>query len=231
MKHLTRAVTALLLLMGLCACGQGPAEESSAPSTTIEVCATEALSGPIEHTAVKRIHDSLPEFTFALTGYDGGVSANISSIEITGEGFSQRLDADLIFESWALERLELSFEDFNNDGFLDLRMHVIYNHNGPTLFWLWDKDKHHFIANRQLQEINEAGYFELSLEEDGRVCGYPTRYNIEYYEFIKDGFTMVEQHNAGLEHINGGVYWVEEKYKLIDGDMRIISRSEENVDG
>ena len=228
MKELICVCLAVLLLAGLCGCGQGEAEEPSIQSTTIDTT-LQTEPEEFEYAVTQRIHESLPEFTFTVRGYDDGEIAGVSLIEIVGDGFSQRLDTDFELESWALERLALTFEDFTNDGFLDLRLQAIYNANGPAQFWLWDKDENKFIENKQLQELNE-GRYALSVDEDGRVFSAPQKWEGYYYEFRNDEFVLVESYEWGHESIDGKTYWFERTYQLIDGIMELVSYTKEEMD-
>jgi len=224
MKKLACFALAFCLLAGLCACGQGVAEETTVEVTTAEVTTEEVTVGQLGHSVTLCIHDSLPAFDFHLRGYDNSEFLKISTIVIYG-GIHQQLAANFEIESWARDRLEMIFDDFNNDGFLDLRLQAIYNRNGPSIFFLWDNDKQEFVENEQLAEIN-IGRYPLGVGEDGRIHHSAQKWESDTYEYIDGVFVHVgreESHYLERKEINGVSYHLEKRYKRIDGEMVLVS--------
>jgi len=202
---------------------------------------------PIEHTVTMRVHESLPEFTFTLRGYadiDDSepdyvlAIAAIQSIDIAGEGFQQRLDG---FETEFavpedIDDYGLAFDDFNGDGFLDLRLHIYTTtREGLSLFWLWDSEQKQFVRNEQLEELSDARHF--AREEDGTrmycfMKGFMEElevpsYNDYYYEYIGGEFVLTEYAIMWYEDEGDVTYECIETYKLVDGRMELVSTTRE----
>jgi len=244
MKKLVCLGLAVCLLAGFSGCGP------EYGGTTAEV--TEAVSEPFEHTITQRIHDSLPEFEFTLygdtsfetyesewDGYSETVNGIISAIEISGEDFHQRLEFEFEFfwgyyKDYDHRRLFdyefLFFEDYTNDGFLDFKLYQQMNRNGPSMFWLWDKEKHEFVDNEQLREINLENRYAISVDDDGRISSWWQKWNADYYEYIDGIFVKVESFDSGFEDDDDGRYWFEQTRKLINGEMKVVSYTREKVE-
>jgi hypothetical protein len=204
---------------------------------------------PIEHTETRRIHASLPTFEFALHGYadvdgsDPGDTleiARIYAIEIQGDGFHQRLDGfetEIVIPDGGFpegEEYGLEFADFNNDGFLDLRLYVITTmRKGLSLFWLWDSGRNGYVRNEQLEELSDARHFDKEGDGDRlyRFIKSPgeagTTHNNYYYEYIGDAFVLVEYELLWYEYSGGESYENIENYQLIDGEMKLTSKTRE----
>lgn len=242
MRRVADAMLIFCLLLGLCACGQRVEEpEASSAVTTVVTTqettteastkeeTTEDISSPFDYTATKRIHDSLPVFTFTAHGHIDSEWARITAVEIEGEGFSQLLDTDFFFETELYGKHYLEFEDYDNDGFLDLRLQVIYNRNGPALFWLWDKSKCMFIENKQLQELNDGDRYPLGVAEDGRVLANPQKWEGNYYEYRNGLFVLVERYELDFTNDleTGITYRTTKTYKLVDGKLKLVSTTTE----
>ena len=245
MKKLISVCLAVFLLAGLSACKTEPVKPTEA--TTTQAATTQAGSGSINHTVTRRIHGSLPEFTFTLHGdesiddSDPGfvlTIAAIREIDIRGEGFSQRLEG---FETeFALpediDDYGLAFDDFNGDGFLDLRLHYYTTTREEiSLFWLWDAGQKQFIRNEQLEELSDARHF--AREDDGprmyrfmkgfmEEPGVPS-FNDYYYEYIGGEFVLTEYAIMWYEDEGDDSYECIDTYKLVDGAMELVSQTRE----
>ena len=195
---------AVFLLAGFCACGRDGTEPTGGAATTEETptqaATTEFIPGPVRHTVVKRIHESLPEFTFTLYGDPDAEledSSSIHTIVVSAEGFYQKLDGIETVSPDFLADYGLSFSDFNGDGYLDIQLFKYRGgtmRNEPSIFWLWDGGARGFVRNEQLEELAESA--GVSVEEDGRVSCYTRlgvgEYVTAYYSY-KDGvFVLVE---------------------------------------
>lgn len=101
MKRITCLI--LLLCLLLFACGQVQpigTNENPPETTTTQATTTEPYVPEIEHTITQRIHPNMPEFTFTALGqlvYSQvwGWTFDMEGVEITGEGFSQRIEKSL----------------------------------------------------------------------------------------------------------------------------------------
>jgi len=248
MRRFICVVLAICLLAGLFACvreelpEETSAETTTAKSTmvTTEMTATQFVPEPFQQTIKQRIHKSLPEFEFTLYGnahIDADDDGEIYAIEISGKDFHQRLDAGFIF-MWSsnidCENYEfLFFEDYTNDGFLDFKLYRHMNRNGPSMFWIWDKDRRMFIESKRLREINASNRYALSVLEDGRLYAFTKEetdkgisWSDSYYGYIDGDFELVEKqmsYYTNREDIDGVSHYLEEVYKLIDGKMKLVS--------
>jgi len=253
MKKLICMCLAVCLLAGFCACRWGKDGPTGVISTreavTTQAATTQADAGPVNHTVTKRIHESLPEFTFTLHG-DEAIDdsdpdfvitiAGITAIEITGEGFRQRLDGfetEFVVPHEGNDDYGLVLDDFNNDGFLDLRLHYYTTMREEiSLFWLWDSALKQFVRNGQLEELSDARHF--AREEDGtrmyrflkgynEDAGVPT-YNDYYYEYIGGEFVLTEYAIMWYEYEDDEISYENiETYKLVDGEMVLVSKTRE----
>ncbi|MCL2494663.1 MAG: hypothetical protein FWE98_03280 [Oscillospiraceae bacterium] len=245
MKKTICVCLAMLLLAGLSACKTEPVKPTEAATT--QAATTQADSGALRHTVARRIHDSLPEFAFTLHGdesiddSDPGfvlAIAAIRAIDIKGEGFGQRLEG---FETeFAVPEdigdYGLAFDDFNGDGYLDLRLHYYTaTREEISLFWLWDAGQKQFIRNEQLEELSDARHF--AREDDGprmyrflkgymEELGVPS-FNDYYYEYIEGEFVLTEYSIMWYEDEGEDSYECIETYKLVDGKMELASQTRE----
>jgi len=231
------------LLVGVGACGREVVEETTTvtttevattEATTIEVTTTRATTTePFEHTVKQRIHKSLPEFTFVLRGdvwqpndWPDVEYAKIRSIEINGPNgkFHQLFDEfNLEIELIYKHQVNLSFADYNNDGYLDLRLLLVSDRNTSySLFWLWDIEQQRFIENEQLKELSYS--CRLFIDDDGSLrgsynAGFGCGWGSTFYRFENDAFIAVEALDWFVEQ--DGVYL--STYQMVDGEMTLIS--------
>ena len=251
-------IALVLCLAGLCACEWGTEKEiTTRGAETTTIAATEPADlAPVLYTVTRRIHSSLPEFTFTLHGYtdaddsdgDAMETAHVSAVAIRGEGFSQLLDGfetELFVPEWGFdEGMEygLVLDDFTGDGYLDLRLYMFTTltaQDGYSLFWLWDAGQKQFVRNDQLEELSIAQYF--TREENGpRMWRYLKNWNEElevptfddyYYEYIGGKFVLVESESMWYEEAGDVVYENAETYKLVDGEMKLVSKTREKLEG
>jgi len=249
MKKMLSVCLAVFLLAGFFSCGREELEPTSAATIT-QATTTEFIPGSFRHPVAKRIHEGLPEFTFILIGeadvddtYPDYVLATavITAIDIAGEDFRQRLDGfetEFVLPQEGTDDYGLAFDDFNNDGFLDLRLHFFTTtREGASLFWLWDSDQKQFIRNEQLEELSDFTR-HFAREEDGPRMyrflkgstedGTAATYNDYYYEYIDGGFVLVEHEIMWYEYDDDDVgYENIETYKLVDGVMVLDSKTRE----
>ena len=253
MKKLICICLGVCLLAGFCACRWGKDEPTGVISTR-EAATTQAAAtqdddaGSINHTVTKRIHESLPEFAFTLHGDENIddsdpefrlATAGVTAIEITGEGFRQRLDGfetEFVVPHEGNDDYGLVLDDFNNDGFLDLRLHYYTTMREEiSLFWLWDSALKQFVRNGQLEELSDARHF--AREEDGtrmyrflkgymEELGVPS-FNDYYYEYIEGEFVLTEYSIMWYEDEGEDSYECIETYKLVDGKMELASQTRE----
>jgi len=237
MKRLA-CVALVCVLAGFCGCGQDEAGSAETTAITTEETAMPTESAPFEYAATKRIHGSLPEFTFTLYGQhnnrfpeDHWITINV--IEISGEGFHQRLDGFETDGPFYPEDYGLTFADFNGDGYLDIQLHKWMGGsmgNEPSLFWLWDNKRQHFVQNEQLEEISHEN--GISMTDDGRLAGYARAgafgYGVSYYSYINGKFVEVERadvHPLDWDDIYNTIF-VQDTYKRINGKMKLVSTEE-----
>jgi len=235
MKELICLVLALCLFAGCCACGQG---EAAAPTTT-EATTAAAVRKQFEHVLTQRIHESLPEFTFELRGcvwqpesWPEMEFADIQSVEISDPNseFYQLFDEfDIVDDMpFYMHQVMFLFEDYNKDGYLDLRLQLVHDRNTRySLFWLWDNAQQCFVENEQLRELSYG--CNLFIGDDGNLRGSNTAgggigWGHTTYQYKNSEFIETEAKSWLVEP--DGVY--VSTYKLIDGEMVLISKELED---
>jgi hypothetical protein len=236
MKKFVCMAMLFCLLAGLCACGRKYEPEETTPATE-PVTTTEAESWPIRHTVKKRIGEGMPEFTFTLLGNPGEDADGLNSIRaIVFEDGGQRLEGFETVGPFTPENdYGLAFADFDNDGALDIRLRKWEGgsmRNEPSLFWLWDEGSRSFVRNEQLELLSdEAG---VSVGGDGRVSCYTRvmygEYGTSYYSFADGEFVEEERVEVHREAADGVTYSITETYRLVDGEMKLVSTDREKVE-
>lgn len=242
MKKLICLGLALGLLAGFYACGQGEAamtEVTTTEATTTTITTTQATTAetacePFTQTVTQRIHKDMPEFTFTLRGdawqIDGWPDmeyAEVRTVEINSPNgeFHQIFDEfdakeDIPFYK---HQVYLSLADYNNDGYLDLRLQLVTDRNTSySLFWLWDAKQQRFVKNEQLKELSWG--CNLHLGDDGTLIGSNTAgggigWGHSIYHYENGGFIETEARSWLVE--SNGVYL--SIYQLVDGEMKLIS--------
>ena len=198
---------------------------------------------PIHYMITKQIGRDMNEFTFILHGfygYDDGFEQNmINSIEIreiSGD-YYQKIEGLSTSANVYWEDYGFLFEDWNNDGFLDLQLHEYEGgtmRNEPSRFWLWNNSQKIYKENEQLAEISESSGVYMWREEDDRVRSYtrigPQLYVTFYYEYKNEEFIEVEREEIIFEIIEKENYAIKKIYKLIDGEMKLVEETKTKLD-
>ena len=233
MKQLICIALALCLAAGVCGCGQGEKEATSATETTVvtttEVATTEKIAhsgrdsvtietehGPIEDVIKKRIHDSLPEFEFTLLGYGTHyinrftngkeyefISAEIHAIEIRCDEFYQRLDGIEAKIGIPSEDDGIKFADYNGDGFLDIRLIVDSSINRQQPSFFW------------LWDNSEHKFVRNKQLEEFSGNGPEGLFTGEYFRY----FGVADDGRACGSH-----KWDSNYYEYIDGVFVLMER-------
>jgi len=125
-------------------------------------------------TITMRIHEDMPEFTFHLIVgelvpeylWHEHVIPNPREVSIIIEDESGNIVQEIfnliVTDVWSGGwTIEIEFEDFNFDGYLDMRL-FRYRHDVGALFaeeyfWLWDVEQSQFILNEQLMWAAQVG--------------------------------------------------------------------------
>ena len=147
-----------------------------------------------------RVHESMPEFTFAFAGdwhdYLGDISEcgcipngflSINTVEITSEdGFHQHITLEPVRHSGYID----GFGDLNQDGYLDFWLVA-----GQAV-WLWCPQTGKFVENDTLRELAPFGFdWNTGLLTKGKFVvddqGYSTRYVQSYH--YRDGTLSLER--------------------------------------
>jgi len=147
---------------------------------------------PFQNVITKRIHENMPQFTFTVYGFigrDGEREHHMAyAIDISEQNgtYHQRLDG---FSTIYPSKQDARLVDFNNDGYLDIQLHLWQGgsmRNEPSLFWLWDNRKHEFVENEQLRMLSDEA--SVDVEDNGRITCYTRvmggEYNLAYYSYI-----------------------------------------------
>ena len=115
-----------------------------------------------------RIHEDMPEFTFIrivndryVNNYSDFPMAVEVRIEIKdGEGSTIQVISGLSQSIHGGNTREITFNDYNFDGFLDMRLTRWQDGAGGLLlneyFWLWDNYSFQFVLNEELMNIGRA---------------------------------------------------------------------------
>ncbi|MCL2445996.1 MAG: hypothetical protein FWD06_04425 [Oscillospiraceae bacterium] len=186
------AVLLCLAMLGMFACAiDEPAQEETAMQEP-------QRTGPRTVREFARVHESMPEFTFAFTGYgyvypltpycdwpSGFLS--VTTIDISSEdGFHQHITLEPIGVSGYIDE----FGDLNGDGYLDFWLVA------GARVWLWCPQSGKFIENDTLREFAPFGFdWNTSLLSTGTSVvddmGYHTRYSQSYH--YRDGVLTLQR--------------------------------------
>ena len=153
--------------------------------------------------------------------------SDIRTVEISGPNgeFHQLFDKFELTEDilFYMHQLDLSFADYNNDGYLDLRLQLAVERNlSYSLFWLWDITQQCFVENEQLKELSYG--CNLHLDDDGNLIGSNTAgigigWGSMIFRYENGEFIKIEARSFLVE--SDGVYM--STYRLVDGEMTLIS--------
>ena len=114
-----------------------------------------------------QIHESIPTLTFYRVVRGINQQSDIEfpepkNVEIIINDADRivQIIPDLTQSAWFAWNSELSFSDYNFDGYLDMRLKRWQEGAGHLLaneyFWLWDSAVSQFVLNEQLMEIGRA---------------------------------------------------------------------------
>jgi hypothetical protein len=142
---------------------------------------------PIYFTYITNVGDDLPFVIFDLKGatiqrygltsdrkmyYINSVSNHVTSIIVSSgdSSFSQELTG---FETSTPDipnfPYGFSLDDWNFDGYRDISLWKYEGGtslNAPTFYWLWDREKNEYDANKELEELSENN--TLGIDEDNQ---------------------------------------------------------------
>ena len=157
-----------------------------------------------------RIHDDMPEFTFyhiigelepepwygpfpyprnvtiVIKNDIGNIIQKISDLT---QSSRHAIDGRLLVDG-------IIFEDYNFNGYLDMRLKRWQERASINYFWSWNKESSQFVLNEQLAEIaHEAS--EISLNQKTQQLGAFFRTggsggNLYVYEYHNDEFVLVD---------------------------------------
>ena len=206
-----------LLLVGclvLGGCSGEVATETLEPNDVIEPISTptpetytqEQHDDTLTFTTTMRIHESLPEFTFRRIVGDiepepwyGDFPAprEVTIIIEDDEGNVIQAISELTQNHFFIEDKEIEFDDYNFDGYLDMRLKRWQDGAGGLLayeyFWLWSTDTSQFVLNEQLVEI-EAADIAIDSNEQHIVIYNRGDYNsgnLDFYKYHDGEFIFV----------------------------------------
>ena len=159
-----------------------------------------------------RLHEDMPEFTFIRIiedtvpepCYEIPQPMNVSILIMDERGNNERgniiqsitgLTQSNVYGGIHYEDYDIAFEDFNFDGYLDMRLLRFQDGAGGRIvieyIWLWDRETSQFILNQQLMDIENAGLHAnqetQQLEAFHRVGAdhFFTFYEYHYGEFMR----------------------------------------------
>jgi hypothetical protein len=163
-------------------------------------------------TITMRIHEDMPEFTFHRIVSDCTTDMRYLERHWEFTIFSKHVTiviedeyGNIIQNISGLTQddkficNEIHFEDFNFDGYLDMRLlrwhETAVNLSAYEYFWLWDTEKTQFVLNEQLMEIGIATY--LVADQDTKQIrvfhrsGGGNSRLFEFYEYHNGNFVLV----------------------------------------
>jgi hypothetical protein len=135
----------LVLIVVLVAPITGTASASKSGST----------SKPFSYNVNKQIHKSLPMFRFAVRGTQDGSDYHTKTITVTRNNGQKLIQKIFFDEAESYDKLNLTFEDMNFDGYLDFRV-MMFMPAGPSVpyhYYLWDAKQSKFVKNKQMSEM------------------------------------------------------------------------------
>lgn len=224
LKFITFGMIVILLFVSGCS----SVDSYSEPIHTDE----ESDEPTITYTSItQRIHEDMPEFTFYIIdeAITMGDRPYRTSIRIENNGETVQIIEDL-YRS-LLE--ELTFVDFNSDGYLDLAL--VSDRGGtrgnrPTFIFLWDTQSEQFVMNETLIGFSISG--SVMAREDGRVVvsqrGSMNSMSFDCLEYIENDFVHITSEYHYL-HLEDNV-WEITITNALTGEVT-IEESEEFTDG
>ena len=207
---------------------------------------------PISHVAVAYIGD-VGECEFLFHGFYGRETPDekyaytynynmIYSVEISSVdgSFHQVLDGfTTLFEPY-MPDYGIVFSDFNNDGNLDLQLHLYSGgtmRNEPSLFWLWNSSEQLYVKNAELEEI--SGYAMVAMTETGdlgekQLYSYTrisaVEYVTVYYAYYEGELIAYEMEEVAFEETDGETYMTSIISRLVDGEMKVVEENREKYE-
>jgi hypothetical protein len=162
-----------------------------------------------ESVSLVRIHEDMPEFTVTrivgdlctMPCLDIPEPRGVSIVIEDNEGNIIQVIPGLT-QSNSHAQTEIVFDDYNFDGFLDMKLLRWQEGAGQlravTYFWLWDTDEYRYVLNEQLIEIGFTA--EINANSDTKQVGTFRRGGgdflsqiYDFYEFYDGGFVHILQ--------------------------------------
>ena len=155
-------------------------------------------------TTTARIHPDIPGFTFhRIVGdelpepwYELPLPREVNITIEDEDGKTIQTISDLMQSNvWdSIETKEITFDDFNFDGYLDMRLLRWRDGAGGLLanyyFWLWDAENRQFVLNQKLMDI-EAAFINVNYDNQQIVAfnrePNPANYTLTFYEYRPHG--------------------------------------------
>ena len=172
----------------------------------------------VDYIVTRRINSEMPDFDFRIKGsihYVTDIFGNERGIGSIYEftissrdgSFFQEIPISVEKSDYFYERemYGLSFDDWNFDGCLDVRLRCYMGGsmgNEPAYYWLWDNEAGKYIENKQLEDISEYSWMRIDYEME-RVLSFMKVYRIEsvassgakisYYEYTAGMYRPVKR--------------------------------------
>ena len=261
MKKIALKIYIFLAVIALVACGnqsepytqpedyalaertEYPAENSTAEHDPQEY---HPQDSPMIFTTTVRIHEDMPAFTIYRTIGDYTLSWRESrvydfpsprevSLRIEDEdgNLIQLLSGLTQSNQWnSIERIEPVFDDYNFDGYLDMRLHRWQPGAGGLMateyFWLWDTEKSQFVLNEQLVEIGHAAS-TIANQETRRIEVWHRLGGgeglAEFYEYHGGEFVLVvyERHYSWLDSQSDRRYTEITHTNVLTGEVTVTN--------
>jgi len=174
---------------------------------------------------INDVEDWIPaarEITLIVSDESGNVIQTIAGITQSN-----------IFENIFFD--EPTFDDYNFDGYLDMRLHRYNPGAGGMLseyyFWLWDSELGEFVLNWQLIYMGRAAYFSANHDRQQLLSWNRWSAGSEqfwsYYEYIGNGdfkLVMTEELSFKVDYD----HWLVTITDVLSGEVVIKIMEEQN---
>jgi hypothetical protein len=192
------------------------------------------------YKVIKKIHSSLPKFSFAIYGtslQEQGYDPNYfyKTIKITKSGSSKVLQTIALnqpeeeYGGWYNMKM-IEFEDMNFDGYIDFRVpEEMYTKSVGYRHFLYNIKQKKYIENKQMNELLPSADFLRETKEihvsmnDSANSRFSSTYKFINGKLVEVGRVYIE---LPVENDTG---WEEEKFsewKLVNSKLTLVSVEE-----
>jgi len=188
-------------------------------------------------TSIVRIHPDMPEFTVTRTVndhiYDDGFEffpqPREVSIIIKDESGALIQEINGLTQSSQSANGGLSFDDYNFDGYLDMRLMRYQADAGGLLaqeyYWLWDESIMQFVLSEQLMEIGHSAWLTADRELRRIYVGNRRSNGNSQIEYEYRSGELVVVRRSFIQ----GFYTESGEILAVSADMRLLPGTAQNL--